>query len=139
MSSAANLMQRFGRVWKVTIQGADGVTIEFGTTQPPGNIFSPEPLQMTFETYQTIQQAFWYCDIVIYNLNSPTEQEILLQGMTVTLDAGYQGQPYGTIFQGTLLQPLWEREDGIDDKLTLHCVCGLIEAGNNFVGQTIAG
>lgn len=139
MSGAASQLKRFGRAWKVTIENRDGIVISFGTTPPPGNVFLPEPLQITFETYQTIQQAFWYCDIVIYNLNAPTEQEILLQGMTVTLDAGYQNQPYGTIFKGTLLQPLWERENGTDDKLTLHCVCGLVEVGNNFIAQTIAG
>lgn len=137
--SAAGLITRFGRAWKVTIENADGIVISFGTTPPPGNVFLPEPLHITFNTYQTIQQGFWYCDIEIYNLNSQTEQEALLQGMTVTLDAGYQGQPYGTIFKGTLLQPLWTRIDGNTDKLTLHCICGLIESSNNFIGQTIAG
>lgn len=139
MSSAWTNLPRFGRAWHVTIEGSDGVVIDFGTNPSPGSPFLPEPLQITFETYQTIQQGFWYCDIVIYNLNSPIEQEILLQGMTVTFDAGYQAQPYGTIFKGTLLQPLWEREGGTDDKLTLHCVCGLVEVNNNFIAQTIAG
>jgi len=138
MSSAYLGLPRFGRAWKLTIEEQNGTLIEFGTN-PVGNPFDPEPLQITFETYQTIQQGFWYCDIVIYNLNSPLEQQVLLQGMTVTLDAGYQGQPYGTIFKGSLLQPLWERENGTDDKLTLHCVCGLVEVNNNFIAQTIAG
>jgi hypothetical protein len=139
MSSAYLGIPRFGRAWNLLIENSDGVSIQFGTNPAPGNPFLPEPLQITFETYQTIQQGFWYCDISIYNLNSPIEQEILLQGMTVTLDAGYQTQPYGTIFKGTLLQPLWERENGTDDKLTLHCVCGLVEVNNNFIAQTIAG
>jgi hypothetical protein len=136
--SAAALLPRFGRAWNITIENADGLVISFGTTPPPGNVFLPEPLHITFNSYQTIQQGFWYCDIEIFNLNSPTTQELLLQGMTVTLDAGYQTQPYGTIFKGTLLQPLWTR-NGNTDKLTLHCICGLIESSNNFIGQTIAG
>lgn len=134
MSSAASLLKQFGRAWKITIANADGTVITFQS-----NTFVPEPLHIKFESYQTIQQAFWFCDISIYNLNSPTEQEILLQGMTVTLDAGYQSQPYGTIFQGTLFQPLWTRENGVDYKLTLRCIVGIVEVGNNFIGQTIAG
>jgi hypothetical protein len=64
--------------------------------------------------------------------------------MKVTLGAGYHiygGMTTTTdvIFEGTVLQPIWTKENGTDDKLTLHCVCGLIEAGNNFIAQTIAG
>lgn len=125
---------QFGRAWKLTITNVDAEVISFGS-----DAWIPEPLLIEFDTVQTIMQGYWTCDISIYNLNSRTEQSIIKQGMTVKLEAGYQAQPYGTIFQGTLFQPLWTRENGTDLKLTLRCVCGLIESSNNFIGQTFAG
>ena len=138
MSSAVNGLPLFGRRWNLKIENSDGTTVEFGTNPPPGNPFVPEPLQITFDVHMAIQ-GWWTAEIVIYNLNSPTEQEVLIQGSTVTLDAGYNNTQYGTIFKGTIYQPLWERENGVDYKITLMCACGLIEDGKNFINQTIAG
>jgi hypothetical protein len=137
MSSSSVGLPLFGRAWQLTIKNSDGTTVQFGTTPSPGNPFVPEPLQITFDIKMAIQ-GWWTAEIVIYNLNGPTEQEVLVQGNTITLDAGYQNKQYGTIFQGTIYQPLWERENGTDYKVTLLCVCGLIEDGKNFVNQTIA-
>lgn len=124
---------QFGIKWQLTISTTDGQQIVAGY-----NSWLPEGLQITFDTYQTTQAAFWYADIAIYNLNDPTTQVVLKQGMTVKLEAGYQVGPFGTIFEGTLFQPMWEREDGIDYKLTLHCLVGLVEETNNFVSLSVA-
>ncbi len=136
---------RFGRIWRLmieTYQGAEVYTIE--TSLPPDSVFIPEQLHIEFNTVQSIQEGFWYCDISIYNLNPQTLNALILQGMKVTLGAGLQ--IYGTmtstldvIFEGTVLQPIWTRINGNTSKLTLHCICGLIEATNNFIAQTIAG
>ena len=133
MSSPASNVYQFGVKWKLTITTTDGTVI---TALQNG--WLPEGLQITFDTYQTTQAAFWYADIAIYNLNNPTSQAVLKQGMLVELEAGYQTGPYGTIFQGTLFQPMWERIEGIDYKLTLHCLVGLVEETNNFVALSVA-
>lgn len=131
-------IQYWGRAWKVTITTTPDDNGDSQQIVAFSDSWTPEPLDMTFETYQSAQQAFWYCDIAIYNLNSPTTQLVLKQGMQVKLEAGYQSQPYGTIFEGTLFQPMWERENGTDFKLTLHCLVGLIEETNNFVALSIS-
>jgi hypothetical protein len=143
--NAPGLPFRFGRVWKLDIETYDGTEVfTIQTSLPPDNVFLPEQLHITFDTTQTIQQAYWYCDISIYNLNPATLNTLILQGFKVTFSGGLQiyGSTKTTIdvlFEGTVLQPIWTKENGTDDKLTLHCVCGLVEAGNNFIAQTIAG
>ena len=144
MSSQAqpysNITQ-FGRAWILTItpytnaQGVPKPIIISSTT------WQPEPLRMTFDAYRSIgTDSFWFADIAIYNLNDPTEQILLTQGMTVKLQAGYQNQQeLGTIYEGTLFQPMWERENGVDFKLTLRCMVGLMEQTNNFVTLAVAG
>jgi hypothetical protein len=74
----------------------------------------------------------------------PELQDMILYGMTLRLSAGYQSDlanngKLGVIFEGTIFQPLWEREGAITDKLTLHCIVGMLEGSNNFIGQTFAG
>lgn len=144
MSSQAqpySSITQFGRAWKLTIttfpdsQGNSKIVTAFSNT------WQPEPLRMTFDTYQsTSGDGFWYADIAIYNLNDPTEQILLTQGMTVKLQAGYQNQQeLGTIYEGTLFQPMWERENGVDFKLTLRCMVGLIEQTFNFVTLAVEG
>lgn len=138
MSTQSSIPQ-FGIAWKLTITTAPN---NAGNTQDivvEYKNWLPESLEIEFDIYQTTQAAFWYADIAIYNLNSPTTQIVLKQGMQVKLEAGYQSGPYGTIFEGTLFQPMWERVNGIDYKLTLHCLVGLVEETNNFVGLSVAG
>jgi hypothetical protein len=136
----------FGKAWKLTIK-----------TLPDGNgnqqvitAFSsawlPEPLGITFEIRQSLSPigqlgGFWFADIALFNLNTPTTNIVLKQGMIVQLEAGYQNRiGYGTIFEGTIFQPTWERIDGVTTKLTLHCIVGLVEHTNNFVSfNTAAG
>lgn len=133
----------FGKRWKITIttipdaqQNQQQLIIESQT-------WTPEPLEIEFDVYQTItaKDGFWFAEIDIYNLNQPTEQVVLRQGMTVKLEGGYQSGPgYGILFEGTLFQPTWERINGVDTKLSLHCIVGLEEDTNNFVSfNTAAG
>lgn len=132
MSSSS--IPNFGIAWEITIDGFPDSNGNIPTVMATGLVWTPEPLHITFETYQTYSSAFWFADIALFNLNDPTTQTVLQQGMTVTLKAGFQAnQPLSIIFQGTLLQPLWEKIDAVEQKLTLHCVVGLVEQTNNFV------
>lgn len=140
-------IKNWGRAWKLTVTGipfnaqGEQQVIVAGT-----DAWTPEALRITFEVRQSLSPigqigGFWFADISIYNLNQRTTQIILQQGMTVKLEAGYQNKyGYGTIFEGTLFQPTWERVEGITEKLTLHCIVGLVENTNNFIAfNTAAG
>ena len=128
---------QFGRAWNLVINTipdetgvAQQVTAFYNTPSLPG--WQPEGLHITFEVFQGVSQALWNAEIVIYNLDAPTTNLVITQGMTVQLSAGYVNQPYGVIFEGTVFQPLWERENIVDFKLTLRCIVGFIADGNNF-------
>ena len=137
----ASTITNFGKAWKLSILTIPDSSGNQQVVTALSNTWTPEPLEIEFETYQTIENAYWFADISIYNFDNPTVQIVLKQGMTVKLEAGYQNKiGYGTIFEGTLFQPTWERVNGIDSKLTLHCIVGLLENTNNFVAfNTAAG
>lgn len=139
MSSAAipaNLL--FGIQWQLDILAASTDSGSIVLTAKYDS-YDNESLQIEFDVYQTVKQNFWYADISIYNLNDATENLILTQGQLVRLTAGFiNNQQYGVIFEGTLLQPIWERQEGINYKLTLHCIVGIIESTNNFVNINLA-
>lgn len=143
----ANLsaINNFGKRWRITI-----VTLPSNGLQDnlvfESDTWTPEPLEIEFEVNQSVSPigeigGYWFAVISLYNLDQPTEQIVLRQGMTVKLEAGYQvGPGFGTIFEGTLYQPTWERLNGVDTKLTLHCIVGILENTNNFVSfNTAAG
>lgn len=129
---------QFGRAWKLII---NTVPDESGTQQQLialSNTWQPEALHITFETFQSVTSALWYADITIYNLNKASLNLVITQGMTLSLEAGYMNQPYGTIFDGTIFQPIWDRENVTDFKLTLRCVVGFINNRYNFTAQPFA-
>lgn len=126
---------------------------------PDPNSDDAHQLRVTFDVFTSWWSAPWYADISIYNLNEYTANLLLSQGtnsgsapapnsaqqavqiqqgMEVVLSAGYENNPggYGIIWDGYVLQPLWERENQTDFKLTLHCInwLGLISA--NSVGMS---
>lgn len=151
-------MNNFGISWRLRISTTpvNGSSTVFTVATPdnlnnPANPIGPnqnpwawEPLQIEFEVRQSIGPAgaiggFWFADISIYNLNGPTTNILLTQGMGVQLEAGFQlPGNFGTIFEGTLFQATWERIDGITTKLTLHCIVGIIETTNNFISLNSA-
>lgn len=131
MDAATSHIQQFGRAYELTVSTTTGEVITLTTTA-----WEPEALAISFEVSQNGYQAFWFADISVYNLNSPTEQKVLRAGMDVVLKAGYQAGPYGEIFRGKIFQPLWEREGVTDYKITLHCVVGLDEITNNYVSMS---
>jgi hypothetical protein len=94
-------------------------------------------LRCTFRIEKIGYQAINYGDISIYNLSSQTQADIIKYGMRVVLEAGYENGQYGKIFDGDIFQPLWDRENVVDYKLTLHCFDGDSQLNNNFVGMTV--
>lgn len=127
----------------ITVATPDNVSDPNNPLGANQNPWAWEPLQIEFEVRQSIGPAgaiggFWFADISIYNLNDPTTNILLTQGMGVQLEAGFQAGIFGTIFEGTLFQATWERIDGITTKLTLHCIVGIVETTNNFISLNSA-
>jgi hypothetical protein len=107
-------------------------------------------LRITFDVQTFLGPALWTAQISVYNLNEQSAQVLINQGnssppvtnsssqtvpieqgMSVALSAGYYGNGanYGLIWEGYVLQVLWERENQTDFKLTLNCILGLDPTG----------
>jgi len=130
----------YGRKLKLTVTtasataGAETITIE-------QDGFTPEPLRVTFEVDYpgwNSGNGFYYSEIAIYNLNTPTQMQLVDEGATVVLEAGYQNGDFGEIFSGTIFQSLFEREGVTDTKLTLRCLDGARLLTDNFCSGEMA-
>jgi hypothetical protein len=146
----------FGRAYNVTVTlpAANGNGAQLITLA--SDQFEPEALRVTFDIFTPAFQVFWYADISIYNLdqdltkqivnaaaptgnnNQNTSQSTVTQRVIVTVQAGYQNGMYGTIWQGPVFQPLWERENATDFRLILRCILGLDPLTRNFISGAYA-
>ena len=133
----------YGRQWSLEVSTTDVQQVIAPIT---GGTFSPETLRITFDVHTPcFQNAYWYADIVIYNL-SKIGSDIIIKaapnvqtGMIVTLKAGYvggQGQ-YDVIWVGPVFQPTFLRENVTDYKLTLHCILALLPAISGEIQSTV--
>lgn len=130
----ASTIPLFGQAWELTVQYAseNGTTSEILTS----NSWEPEALRMTFEVVQSmLPSPWWYADIVIYNLDTPEIQNTLLNATWVTLKAGFQTGPTlsSIIWDGPILQVLFDREAVVDFRVTLHCVANPLVM-NDIIG-----
>lgn len=133
-SGAQSSTPLFGRAWWLSVYTASG-----GQLVVSSDAWDPEALRVTFDIQQSGYTAFWWADICIYNANAATEQILIEQGDDVILNAGYQkGDNYGLIFTGKVFQPMWERENVTDYKITLRCFVGLEQVYQNFVSASFA-
>lgn len=119
----ASVIPLFGQAYELTVRYQT-----FSGTQEKvitANSWEPEALRITFEILQSmLPSPWWYADIVIYNLDTPEIQNILLNATWVTLKAGFQTGPTlsSIIWDGPILQVLFDREQVVDFRVTLHCV-----------------
>ncbi len=113
----------FGQAWELVV----GYTTPDGTATYETistDAWDPEALCITFEVQQAaIESPWWYADIVIYNLNTAAIQSIIFNATWVTLKAGFQTGPTraGIIWDGPVLQVLYDQENVVDQRITLHC------------------
>lgn len=81
-------------------------------------------MHCTFKCTKNMLTEPNYSQVVIYNLSAKTENAIIHEGSRIVIEAGYEGDQYGVIFDGNVLQPIREKEDGNTYKLTLICIDG---------------
>ena len=81
-------------------------------------------LRCTFNIVRNVLLEPNYSEVTVYNLNAQTENAIIKEGMRIIVEAGYEGEQYGVIFDGDVLQPIREKEDGTTYKLTITSIDG---------------
>lgn len=129
--SATSTIPFWGQSWELTItyNNASGLQPEIVST----DTWEPEALRITFEVLQsTIPSPWWYADIVIYNLNTDTIRNIVLNATSVQLKAGFQvGDALSSvIWSSPILQVLLDTENVVDTRVTLHCVANPLVMDN---------
>lgn len=97
----------FGRRYRITVSDSKG------------NALDVSKLHCTFNISKTIMMEPNTSEIAIYNLNAQTENAIMINGVRVTIEAGYEGTQFGLIFDGDILQTIREKEDATTYKLTI--------------------
>lgn len=97
----------YGRRYRVTV------------TDSQGNGFDVSKLRCTFNVIKTIQMEPNMSEITIYNLNAQTENNIEMYAKRITLEAGYEGNQYGLIFDGDILQTVRDKPDSATYRLTI--------------------
>lgn len=102
----------YGRRYRILI--SDGESKAFEVSQ----------LRCTFNIVRNVLLEPNYSEVTIYNLNAQTENAIIKEGMRIIVEAGYEGDQYGIIFDGDVLQPIREKESGVTYKLTINSIDG---------------
>src|ERR1035438_10547257 len=93
-------------------------------------------LRCTFKIEKSFK-AINFGEVTIYNLSANTQADIIQYGMRVVIEAGYENGNYGVIFDGDVYQPIWNREDIVDNTLTLCCFDGNSVLINNMISATV--
>lgn len=120
--TTSSITPYFGQAWTLVVGYAspNGPVYETIST----DAWEPEALRITFEVQSaTVNSPWWYADISIYNLSTATIQAIIFNAAWVTLSAGFQTGPTlsGVIWDGPILQVLYDLENVVDQRITLHC------------------
>lgn len=84
-----------------------------------GKAFDVSELRCTFEISKSISALGEQSTVSIYNLSPDDENKLIKAGQRIILEAGYNGDQYGKIFEGNIIQPIRSKENGTDYKLTL--------------------
>ena len=107
MSTALDGNMLYGRRYRIIV----------GTGS--GNGIDVSKLRCSFSIEKSMAETPNYSEVAIYNLSPQTENTLIKTGERIVIEAGYEGNQYGLIFDGDIVQPLREKEDGTTYKLTL--------------------
>lgn len=97
----------YGRRYRILVANSKGTALDVSD------------LRCTFEVSKTMFQP-QFSNVTIYNLNVETENKLINEGDTIYIEAGYEGEQYGLIFVGDVVQAIRGKEDGTTYKLTLY-------------------
>lgn len=112
----------YGRRYRVIVSNASGTALDVSQ------------LRCTFKIQKTIMQQPNFSEIVLYNLSPDTENAIIQEGNRIVIEAGYEGEQYGLIFDGDIIQTIRDKEDGVTYRLSLYSLDGDRFLNQGFVG-----
>lgn len=103
--------KQFGRRYRILVSSQNGTT------------YDVSDLHCIFNIRKALVEAMSQVSYIkIYNLSPKTESNIILHGYSITIEAGYEGSNYGTIFEGNIVQVIRSKEDGTDYLLEIIAV-----------------
>jgi len=115
----------FGRRYRIIVSRPDGIALDVSQ------------LRCTFKIQKTILQPPNFSEVVLYNLAPDTENSIIQEGNRIVVEAGYEGDQYGLIFDGDVIQPIRDKEDAVTYRLTLRSLDGDRFMNQGFVGFSV--
>ncbi|MDQ0202471.1 baseplate hub protein [Pectinatus haikarae] len=131
----------YGRKWKITIYKPAYTKDENGNTvrdQEHDTAVDVSMLKCIFQTQQVYGTAASLCTLTIYNMNAKSEGDVIKEGFQIAIEGGYQEGQYGEIFTGDIVQVIRNRESGVDYKLEIIAIKGILMFDTNHVRSTIA-
>ena len=99
-----------------------------------GEAFDVSNLRCEFEIVKSLYNKMQSSKITIWNLSPENENKLISSGQRIIVEAGYNGEFYGKIFEGNIIQPLRYKDNGVDYKLTL-----IAYDSDRFVSSAIIG
>ncbi len=99
-----------------------------------GEAFDVSNLRCNFEITKSLYLKMQPSKLTIWNLSPENENRLIESGQRIIIEAGYNGEFYGKIFEGNVIQPLRYKENGVDYKLTLISM-----DSDRFVSSAIIG
>ncbi|MFP3391021.1 phage protein [Brevibacillus sp. SIMBA_040] len=115
----------YGRRYRVLVSNGKGTALDVSD------------LRCVFDIKKTLTPQPNFSTVTIYNLNTETENQVINEGDTVIVEAGYEGEQYGLIFRGNVIQAIRGKEDGVDYKLILNSVDGDRFLNNGMVALSV--
>ena len=118
----------FGRRWRISIL----VPIDEEETSSDVNKYiayvvsdsdkEDTSLRVTFR----IQNHGWevpnFSEVVVFNMSPQTENLLIDAGARIIVEAGYKNGNFGAIYDGSIFQALWEKDDNVTTKVTFRCI-----------------
>jgi hypothetical protein len=104
-----------------------------------GNGLDLSQMRITFDVQQSNYESPNTLRARVYNLKDETSQQIYSEFTRVTLAAGYQKGPYGTIFDGTIKQVMRGRASAVDSYVDIFAADGDVPYTSSFIRQTLEG
>lgn len=99
-----------------------------------GEAFDVSNLRCEFEIKKSLYLKMQTSKLTIWNLSPENENKLITSGQRIIIEAGYNGEFYGKIFEGNIIQPLRYKDRGVDYKLTLISM-----DSDRFVSSAIIG
>jgi hypothetical protein len=138
--SSVSTLPLWGRAWKLSVK-----VVTADPNSPAEQVLSfgqwdPEALRVTFDILETtLPSPFWYADIAVWNCNKAEIQNLLLNAVWVTFEAGYQTGPSKSsiIWDGPVLQVLYDQEDVVNKIIHFNCLAGPWLLEEQFINTSL--